>query len=45
MWGTDIICYGRDLADYIDQEFGEVDEDAPWVPQAASVQFWKDFLS
>ncbi|MER5619116.1 hypothetical protein [Streptomyces sp. NPDC002215] len=44
MWGTDIIYYGHDLADYIDHEFGKVDEDAPWAPQA-SVPFWKDFLS
>ncbi|MFF5477668.1 hypothetical protein ACFY5C_10040 [Streptomyces sp. NPDC012935] len=43
MWGTDIICYGHDLADYIDHEFGEVDEDAPWAPRA-SVPFWRDFL-
>ncbi|KJY25271.1 hypothetical protein VR46_41480 [Streptomyces sp. NRRL S-444] len=42
-WGTDIICYGHDLADYIDREFSEVDENAPWAPQA-SVPFWKDFL-
>ncbi|GEB60178.1 hypothetical protein GCM10017674_77190 [Streptomyces gardneri] len=43
MWGTDIICYGHDLADYIDREFGEVDEDVPWAPRP-SVPFWKDFL-
>ncbi|MFH9606178.1 hypothetical protein [Streptomyces sp. NPDC017448] len=43
VWGTDIICYGCDLADYIDREFGEIDEDTPWNPQA-SVPLWKDFL-
>ncbi|WP_272922316.1 hypothetical protein [Streptomyces sp. SID5770] len=43
MWGTDIICYGHDLADYIDREFSEIDEEAPWNPQA-SVPLWKDFL-
>jgi hypothetical protein len=43
VWGTDIICYGHDLADYIDREFGEIDEGAPWNPQA-SVPLWKDFL-
>ena len=43
MWGTDIIYYGHDLADYIDREFGDVDDDAPWAPQA-SVPFWKDCL-
>jgi hypothetical protein len=43
VWGTDVICYGHDLADYIDREFGEIDEDAPWNPQA-SVPLWKNFL-
>ncbi|MFC9813868.1 hypothetical protein ACFVJM_17565 [Streptomyces virginiae] len=43
VWGTDIICYGHDPADYVDHEFGEVDEGAPWAPRA-SVPFWKDFL-
>ncbi|MFI6090743.1 hypothetical protein [Streptomyces sp. NPDC051218] len=43
VWGTDIICYGHDLADYIDREFREPDDDAPWNPQA-SVAFWKDFM-
>ncbi|MFF3712942.1 hypothetical protein [Streptomyces phaeochromogenes] len=43
MWGTDIVCYGNDLADYIDREFREVDEDTPWNPQA-TVDFWKEFI-
>ncbi len=43
LWGTDIICYGQDLADYIDREFSEAETDAPWEPQA-SVPIWKDFL-
>ncbi|MGW3389922.1 hypothetical protein [Streptomyces cinereoruber] len=29
VWGTDIICYGHNLADYIDREFGETDENTP----------------
>jgi hypothetical protein len=42
--GLDIICYGRDLADYVDREFGVLaDEGAPW-DQQVSVSFWKDFL-
>jgi hypothetical protein len=43
VWGTDIICYGHDLADYVDREFGTFDENAPW-PSHASVPFWSDFL-
>ncbi|MFG2894976.1 hypothetical protein [Streptomyces sp. NPDC048248] len=43
IWGIDIICYGQDLADYIDHEFREADEDAPWSPQP-TVAFWKDFI-
>lgn len=43
MWGTDIIRYGRDLAHYIDREFGEVEENAPWAAQPL-VPFWRDFL-
>ncbi|WP_198048830.1 hypothetical protein [Nocardiopsis dassonvillei] len=42
--GLDTICYGRDLADYVDREFGVLaDEGAPWEQQV-SVPFWKDFL-
>ncbi|MFI6418203.1 hypothetical protein ACIBG6_12485 [Streptomyces sp. NPDC050842] len=40
VWGLDIICYSHDLADYIDHDFGERHEDAPWNPQA-TVPFWK----
>lgn len=43
MWGTDIICYGQDLADYIDREFRETADDVPWNPKA-TVAFWKNFL-
>ncbi|MFB6835765.1 hypothetical protein [Streptomyces sp. NPDC056361] len=43
MWGTDIICYGRDLAHYIDHEFGGAEVSPPWPPQV-SVPFWSDFL-
>jgi hypothetical protein len=55
MWQTDIICYGRDLADYIDREFaersdGSEDDDVAAVDPAASlgspvlVEFWRDYL-
>ncbi len=39
---TDIICYGADLADYIDNEFG-----APGPPRVATptVEFWSDLVS
>ncbi|WP_405537321.1 hypothetical protein OG787_31160 [Streptomyces sp. NBC_00075] len=45
MWGTDIICYGLDLADYIHQEFDEArgDVDESWEPRA-TVSFWRDLL-
>ncbi|GAA1960006.1 hypothetical protein [Kitasatospora viridis] len=44
IWGTDIICYGEDLADYISNEF-DADYEFPeaWNPQA-SVAFWRDYL-
>jgi hypothetical protein len=42
---TDIIYYGTDLADYIQQEFGRAgyDIDPHWAPPTA-VPFWRDFL-
>ena len=46
MWQTDIICYGADLADYIQREFGQVQSDdshAVRIPRA-TVEFWRDFL-
>jgi hypothetical protein len=46
MWQTDIVCYGLDIADYIDREFSEPDrhpDRASWNPQA-TVEFWKDLV-
>ncbi|WP_216651530.1 hypothetical protein [Actinomadura litoris] len=45
MWGGDIIYYGADLLDYIDQEFEEPRPAHPrdWAPQA-TVPFWRDYL-
>lgn len=41
VYQTDIVCYGADLADYIDTEFGHAD------PQTATptVGFWSDLVS
>lgn len=44
IWQTDVICYGLDLADYIDREFataGPPPYDESWNPRA-TVEFWKD---
>lgn len=45
MWGTDIISYGADLIDYVNQEFEEPRPEHPdgWSPQA-TVAFWRDYL-
>ncbi|MFE0151087.1 hypothetical protein ACFWY5_28360 [Nonomuraea sp. NPDC059007] len=45
MWGCDIIYYGADLLDYINQEFEEPRPEHPddWAPQA-TVPFWRDYL-
>jgi hypothetical protein len=46
MWGTDIICYGTDLVDYIHQEFGGpgIDRTDPrWQPRV-TVDFWIDYV-
>ncbi|WP_307832071.1 hypothetical protein [Prauserella cavernicola] len=45
VWGTDIICYGADLIDYVDREFEEPPPERPddWSPQA-TVPFWRDYL-
>lgn len=45
VWGTDIICYGADLVDYVNQEFEEPRPEHPdgWSPQA-TVLFWRDYL-
>lgn len=46
IWGTDIIYYGADLADYINHEFDDFSAHTSddWDPRA-TVAFWKDFLS
>ncbi|MFB7933353.1 hypothetical protein ACFC4C_30030 [Streptomyces sp. NPDC056039] len=45
MWQTDIVCYGLDLADYMDREFdearGEVDDRRS---PRATAPFWRDLL-
>ncbi|MFC5889589.1 hypothetical protein RMN57_01095 [Kitasatospora sp. CM 4170] len=44
VWGTDIIYYGEDLADYISHEFEEGYEyPETWNPRA-TVAFWQDFV-
>jgi hypothetical protein len=44
MWGTDVIYYGADLVDYVNQEFGPRSEHPDgWSPQA-TVPFWRDYL-
>ncbi|MFH9250923.1 hypothetical protein ACH4LK_36510 [Streptomyces lydicus] len=45
IWGTDIIYYRSDLADYVDSEFND-DHDRDWESWApeATVPFWRDFL-
>ncbi|XVS62907.1 hypothetical protein ACQPYE_32300 [Actinosynnema sp. CA-299493] len=45
MSGTDIICYGADLVDYVNQEFEEPRPEYPddWSPEA-TVPFWRDYL-
>jgi hypothetical protein len=46
VWQTDIICYGADLSDYIEREFGAPQQtlnDATKGPRA-TVAFWRDFV-
>lgn len=43
IYQTDIIVYGTDLADYINQEFGGRSITADWTPPPM-VPFWSDFL-
>lgn len=44
IWGTDVICYGVDLADYIDREFGKLKgvwDDEIWrTKPRVVVEFW-----
>ena len=43
IYQTDIIIYGTDLADYINQELGRHSISADWTPPPM-VPFWSDFL-
>ena len=45
MRGSDVIYYGTDLLDYINQEFEEPRPERPedWAPQA-TVPFWRNYL-
>jgi hypothetical protein len=43
IYQTDIIVYGTDLADYINQEFGRYAISADWTPPPM-VPFWSEFL-
>lgn len=43
IYQTDIIVYGTDLADYINQEFGRYSISSDWTPPPM-VPFWSDFL-
>lgn len=44
VWGSDVICYGVDLADYIDREFGKLKgvwDDEIWTTKSRmTVEFW-----
>lgn len=47
--GTDIVCYGADLADYVRREFALDEWEAAHPPgshefPAATVSFWKDYV-
>lgn len=44
IFGTDMICYGADLLDYIDQEFREPRPDPAGRPPEATVPFWRGYL-
>jgi hypothetical protein len=50
VWQTDIICYGTDLVDYIEREFGAPPDARTATPQSPRpvpvpiVDFWREFL-
>jgi hypothetical protein len=45
IWGSDIICYGADLLDYISQEFEEPRPEPHGNCAAqATVPFWRDYV-
>jgi hypothetical protein len=45
MWGFDVICYGADLADYIDHEFAPPPEGFAAAPRPDAIApFWRDLL-
>lgn len=43
IWGTDIISYGSNLAEYIMNDFYELN-DARHRSTAAPIPFWSDFI-
>jgi hypothetical protein len=43
VYQTDVICYGTDLFDYINREFGKVEPDTT-QPATSSVRFWSDLI-
>ena len=42
IYQTDVVVYGRDLADYIGREFGGL---APSIDGGVTVAFWRDLVS
>jgi hypothetical protein len=44
IWGTDIIYYGKDLADYISHEFDEGYEHSENYHPKRAIAFWQDFV-
>ncbi|MFI7417191.1 hypothetical protein [Nonomuraea sp. NPDC049684] len=44
IWGTDIISYGRDLAEYVTNDFYPRDDDAGLWGKGAAVSVWGEFL-
>jgi hypothetical protein len=45
MWGTDIICYGENLADYIHRDFKKPPPEYPkrWRTEV-TVPFWREYV-
>lgn len=42
--GVDIICYGTDLEEYIDIEFGDKNQDAIQYEKVYHIDFWSDIM-
>ncbi|MGI5491190.1 hypothetical protein [Microtetraspora malaysiensis] len=46
MWCSDIICYGFDLAHYIELEFvGAPEDEVEWARSDVVVPFWRDYVA